>query len=78
MDRMTLRYAHHRDPQEALRVRLRELAGSRVRYGYRRLTVLLKREGWEVNVKRIWSGPDRPSIIANLRSIIAPHPVPHL
>jgi hypothetical protein len=42
---MTLRYEHRRDPQEALRVRLRELAGSRVRYGYRRLTVLLKREG---------------------------------
>jgi putative transposase len=51
---MTLRYEHRRDPQEALRVRLRELAGSRVRYGYRRLTVLLKREGWTVNAKRIY------------------------
>jgi putative transposase len=54
VERMTLRYEHHRDPQEALRIRLRELAGSRVRYGYRRLTVLLKREGWEVNAKRIY------------------------
>ena len=54
VERMTLRYEHHRDPQEALRVRLRELAGSRVRYGYRRLTVLLKREGWQVNAKRIY------------------------
>ncbi len=54
VDRMTLRYLHHRDPQEALRARLRELAGSRVRYGYRRLTVLLRREGWEVNAKRIY------------------------
>jgi len=35
-------------------VRLRELAASRVRYGYRRLTVLLKREGWAVNAKRIY------------------------
>ena len=35
-------------------MRLRELAGSRVRYGYRRLTVLLKREGWPVNAKRIY------------------------
>jgi putative transposase len=51
---MTLRYTHHRDPQEALRVRPRELAGSRVRYGYRRLTVLLRREGWQVNAKRIY------------------------
>jgi putative transposase len=54
VERMTLRYRHHRDRQEALRVRLRELAGSRVRYGYRRLTVLLKREGWNVNAKRIY------------------------
>lgn len=51
---MTLRHQHHRDPQEALRVRLRELAGSRVRYGHRRLTVLLKWEGWKVNAKRIY------------------------
>ena len=35
-------------------MRLRELAGSRVRYGYRRLTVILKREGWQVNAKRIY------------------------
>ena len=49
-----MRYEHHRDPEEALRVRLRELAGSRVRYGYRRLTVLLRREGWQVNAKRIY------------------------
>jgi putative transposase len=54
VDRATVRYEHHRDPQDALRVRLRELAGSRVRYGYRRLTVMLKREGWEVNAKRIY------------------------
>ncbi len=49
-----MRYERHRDRQEALRVRLRELAGSRVRYGYRRLTVLLRREGWQVNAKRIY------------------------
>ncbi len=54
VNRATLRYEHHRDPQEALRVRLRELAGSRVRYGYWRLTVLLRREGWRVNAKRIY------------------------
>ncbi len=34
--------------------RLRELAASRVRWGYRRLTVLLRREGWKVNPKRIY------------------------
>ena len=35
-------------------MRLRELAANRVPYGYRRLTVLLKREGWKVNAKRIY------------------------
>ena len=35
-------------------MRLRELAATRVRFGYRRLTVLLKREGWRVNAKRIY------------------------
>jgi putative transposase len=54
VNRATLRYEHHRDPQDALRVRLRELAGSRVRYSYRRLTVMLRREGWKVNAKRIY------------------------
>ena len=35
-------------------MRLRELAGSRTRYGYRRLTVMLRREGWKVNTKRVY------------------------
>jgi putative transposase len=35
-------------------VRLRDLAAVRVRYGYRRLTELLKREGWAVGRKRVY------------------------
>jgi putative transposase len=35
-------------------MRLRELATDRLRYGYRRLHVLLLREGWAVNVKRVY------------------------
>ena len=35
-------------------MRLKDLAVSRVRYGYRRLHVLLQREGWPVNHKRIY------------------------
>jgi putative transposase len=54
VQRATLRYHSRRDPQTALRMRLRELAASRVRFGYRRLTVLLRREGWAVNAKRIY------------------------
>jgi putative transposase len=38
----------------ALRMRLRELAASRPRYGYRRLQVLLQREGWVLNHKKVW------------------------
>ncbi len=52
--RSTKRYAARKDPQAALRRRLRELAAVRVRWGYRRLTVLLRREGWPVNAKRIY------------------------
>jgi putative transposase len=33
---------------------LREPAANRVRFGYRRLTVMLRREGWPVNAKRIY------------------------
>lgn len=52
--RSTQRYALLRDPQNALRMRLKDLAAARVRYGYRRLHVLLRREGWQVNAKRIY------------------------
>jgi len=54
MARASLRYQSHRDGQEGLRMRLRELAASRVRFGYRRLTVLLRRDGGRVNAKRIY------------------------
>jgi putative transposase len=37
-----------------LKTRLCELARQRQRFGYRRLTVLLQREGWTVNHKRIY------------------------
>ena len=35
-------------------MRLKELAAVRVRYGYRRLHILLRREGWQVNAKRVY------------------------
>ena len=41
------------EPTE-LRERLRSLAAERRRFGYRRLTVLLRREGWAVNPKRVY------------------------
>jgi putative transposase len=48
------RYRSVADPLAELRLRLKELAESRVRYGYRRLHVLLRREGWPVNHKRVY------------------------
>lgn len=36
-----------------LRERLKELAGERRRFGYRRLHALLRREGWQVNHKAV-------------------------
>jgi putative transposase len=52
--RSTHRYCSVVQDQTALRMRLRDLAAARVRYGYRRLHILLRREGWPVNHKRIY------------------------
>jgi putative transposase len=52
--RATHNYCGIRDAQVPLRMRLRELATSRVRYGYRRLHILLRREGWSINAKRVY------------------------
>jgi hypothetical protein len=52
--RSSLRYQSRRDPQTALRQRKRELAETRVRLGYRRLLVLLRREGWDVGKHRLY------------------------
>ena len=54
MSRASYRYRSVADPQSELRVWLRDLATSRVRYGYRRLWVLRRREGYTVNHKRIY------------------------
>ena len=48
-DRKTHRYRSIRSDQAPLRNRIKEIAATRVRYGYRRIHVLLRREGWAVN-----------------------------
>jgi putative transposase len=51
----TFTYRLKPDPKEpTLRVRLKELDATRVRYGYNRLTVLLLREGWLINRKQVY------------------------
>jgi putative transposase len=52
--RSSYRYRSQAADQTPLRLRLRDLAATRVRYGYRRLHVLLRREGWRVNHKRVY------------------------
>jgi putative transposase len=47
-------YRGKRRPQAVLSKRIKEIAETRVRYGYRRIHVLLRREGWRVNAKRVW------------------------
>jgi len=46
------RHSHAKD-QTALRLRIRELAQARPRFGFLRIWVLLRREGWPVNKKRV-------------------------
>ena len=50
----TFRYQSTQEPQTALRLRIREIAQARIRYGYRKIRVLLKREGWKVGKKLVY------------------------
>jgi transposase InsO family protein len=52
-DRKMVRYRSRRAPDTELRARLRELANERRRFGYRRLFVLLRREGEPSGINRI-------------------------
>jgi len=52
-DRTSVRYRSIRPDDAAVRVRLRELAAVRRRFGYRRLHVLLAREGISMNHKKL-------------------------
>ena len=51
-DRKSVRYRSIRDDDGALREKLRELANQRRRFGYRRLHILLRREGVMINRKK--------------------------
>ncbi|NKQ83269.1 IS3-like element ISRle4 family transposase [Rhizobium ruizarguesonis] len=52
--RMTVRYETRRDDDHELRERMKALAHERRRFGYRRIHVLLRREGHLVNHKRLF------------------------
>ena len=52
-DRSALRYRHRRADDAATRTRLKQLAAERRRFGWRRLKLLLEREGIRMNQKRL-------------------------
>jgi putative transposase len=54
VERSTYHYRSRRVGQAQLTERIKEIAATRVRYGYRRIHVLLRREGWRVNAKRVY------------------------
>jgi putative transposase len=51
-DRSTYHYKSRRREQAGLEARIKEICATRVRYGYRRVHVLLRREAWEINLKK--------------------------
>ncbi len=52
-ERSSYHYQSRRPDRAVLRTKIKEIAERRVRYGYRRIHVLLRREGWMVNVKLV-------------------------
>ena len=52
--RNAYRYKSRKDGQACLRMRIREIAETRIRFGYRRIHILLQREGWKINHKRVY------------------------
>lgn len=52
--RSTQRKPSTRDPQLALRQRMREIVATRIRFGYRRVHIMLKREGWRVGKNLVY------------------------
>jgi putative transposase len=53
IDPKTYRYKSRRPGQAGLEQRIKEICQTRVRYGYRRVHVMLRREGWVVNHKKV-------------------------
>jgi len=52
LDPTSYRYKSRRPDQAAIEQRIKEICETRVRYGYRRVHVTLRREGWKINHKK--------------------------
>jgi putative transposase len=53
-NRSAWQYKPLRGQDDAVRVRMREIANERRRFGYRRLAILLRREGKGMNLKKVY------------------------
>ena len=53
VDRSTIRYESKRPDDTDLRDQVKQIASERRRFGYRRIHVLLEREGIQVNLKKL-------------------------
>lgn len=54
VDRSLYVYKSRRGEQAELKLKIKDICQTRVSYGYRRVHILIKREGWSVNPKRIY------------------------
>jgi putative transposase len=54
LDSSTYHYQSRRIEQASLEARIKEICETRVRYGYRRVHVMLRREGLELNLKKTY------------------------
>jgi len=54
MSASTYRYRSRKPDESALKLRIKEITSTRVHYGYRRVHVMLRREGHADNVKRVY------------------------
>jgi putative transposase len=54
MSRSLYRYQSVARDSSALLMRIKEITATRVHYGYRRVHVVLRREGWRDNCKRVY------------------------
>jgi len=53
-DRSTFHYRSRKSDQAGIEARIKAICETRVRYGYRRVHVMLQREGWNISIKRTY------------------------
>lgn len=88
IDTSTYHYKSRRCGQADLEQRIKEIAETRMHYGYRRVHVVLQREGWMTNIKRTYrlytaqglqlrNRTPRRRVKAKLREDRCPHSQPN-